>query len=50
VNAPEEHLDVIGRLIGVFSDAELCKKLLEAKSPDEAAAVLDKAINGGERQ
>lgn len=50
VNAPEEHLDVIGRLIGVFSDAELCKKLLEAKSPDEMAAVLDRAINGGERQ
>jgi mannitol/fructose-specific phosphotransferase system IIA component (Ntr-type) len=50
VNAPEEHLDVIGRLIGVFSDAELCEKLLEAESPDEAAAVLDRAINGGERQ
>lgn len=46
VSAPEEHLDVIGRLIGVFSDAELCKKLLEAKSPDEAAAILDKAVNG----
>lgn len=46
VSAPEEHLDVIGHLIGAFSNATLCGKLLELEDPSEVAAVLDKAVNG----
>lgn len=45
VSAPEEHLDVIGRLISVFSDEALCRKLLDLDDSAEAAAVLDAAIN-----
>ena len=46
VSAPAGHLDVLGKLIGVFSDEETCQSVLTARESREIAAILDKAING----
>ena len=46
VSDPAGHLDVLGKLIGVFSDEESCRSILEAPNSAAIAAILDAAING----
>jgi len=45
VSQPESHLDVIGRLIGIFSDEGCCRDVLDIDNADEIAGLIDKRIN-----
>lgn len=45
---PAGHLDVLGKLIAVFSDEETCAALLSSDDPAAIAKIVDDAINGGE--
>ena len=49
VSDPAGHLDVLGKLIGVFSDEETCRQILSAKDSSAIVSVLGSAINGGEQ-
>lgn len=45
VSDPAGHLDVLGKLIGVFSDEQTCQSILSARESREIASILDEAIN-----
>ncbi len=46
VNDPTGHLDVLGKLIGVFSDEPMCGRLLACRDSSEIARIINDAING----
>ena len=47
VSDPAGHLDVLGKLIGAFSDEEICRSILDSADSREIVAILDAAVNEG---
>ena len=48
VGDPAGHLDVLGKLIAMFSDEGACGELLSCDDPKVISKIVDDAINGGE--
>ena len=48
VSNPAGHLDVLGKLIAMFSDEGTCGRLLSCDDPTAISEIVDEAINGGE--